>query len=313
MFLKALGNPYLILSLTSLFWASNMVVGRAVSADIPPFTLAFGRWAIAALLILPFALPHARQQSPMLRRSWRSLLILGLLGIGGYNTLAYLGLRDTTATNAALLNSFVPIATLTLSWAILRKPLRRNEWLGTLISFCGVVTIVGRGSIEALAGLSLNVGDLWILLAVLDWAVYTIALTWRPAGIHPMLLLGVMILIGLAALAPAVAWELAHGQRANFRAESVAAIAYVGVFPGFLSYVFYNRGVAEIGANKASLFIHLMPVFGTLLAAVFLAETPRWYHYLGIGLIFAGIGLATFRGAAPGPRKSIGTGSPEQR
>lgn len=288
-------NPYLILTLTTLFWSSNMVVGRAFSADIPPFALAFGRWAVAAFLVLPFALPHARTQWPLLRQGWRPLLVLGLLGIGGYNTLAYLGLRDTTATNAALLNSFVPIATLALSWLILRKPLRRAEWTGTLISFCGVVTIVGRGSVEVLAGLSLNVGDLWILLAVLDWAVYTVALMWRPAGIHPMLLLGAMILIGLAALVPAVAWEFSQGERVNFTPESMAAIVYVGVFPGFLSYVFYNRGVAEIGANKASLFIHLMPVFGTLLAAVLLAEVPRWYHYLGIGLIFGGIGIATFR------------------
>jgi len=122
-----------------------------------------------------------------------------------------------------------------------------------------------------------------------------VALAWRPAGVHPLLLLAAMILIGLIALAPAVAWELAQGQRPNFTLGSTTAVAYLGVFPGFVAYVLYNRGVSEVGANRASLFIHLMPVFGTLLAALFLAEVPQWYHYLGIGLIFTGIGLTTRR------------------
>ncbi|HTY98948.1 MAG TPA: DMT family transporter [Rhodocyclaceae bacterium] len=293
--LRRLGNPYFLLTLTALFWASNMVLGRAVRADLPPFTLAFCRWAVAALCILPLALPHARSQWPLLLRSWRPLLVLGLLGIGGYNTFAYLGLQHTTATNAALLNSFIPIATIAISWAALGKRLKRLEAIGVLISLSGVTTIVGRGSVAVLANLSLNVGDLWLLVAVLDWAIYTVALAWRPAGVHPLLLLAAMILIGLIALAPAVAWELAQGQRPNFTLGSTTAVAYLGVFPGFVAYVLYNRGVSEVGANRASLFIHLMPVFGTLLAALFLAEVPQWYHYLGIGLIFTGIGLTTRR------------------
>lgn len=292
---RRLANPYFLLTLTAFFWSSNMVIGRAVRADIAPFTLAFCRWAVAALCILPLALPHLRAQGPLLLRGWRPLLILGLLGIGGYNTFAYLGLQQTTATNAALLNSFIPIATIAISWAVLGKRLTRLEAIGVLVSLAGVMTIVGRGSVAVLADLSLNVGDLWLLVAVVDWAIYTVALAWRPAGVHPMLLLAAMILVGLLALAPAMAWELRQGPAPNFTFASTAAVAYVGVFPGFVAYVLYNRGVAEVGGNRASLFIHLMPVFGTLLAAAFLAEVPRWYHFLGIGLIFTGIGLTTRR------------------
>ena len=290
---RLLANPYLILTLTALFWASNMVVGRAVSGEVPPFALAFGRWSIAILLVLPLALPHAKSQWGLLRREWRTLLALGLLGVGGYNTLAYLGLQQTTATNAALLNSFIPIATIAISWAFLGKRLHPVESAGVLVSLLGVMTIVGRGSAGTLANLRLNPGDVWLLFAVLDWALYTIVLAWRPVRVHPMLMLAAMILIGLAALLPGVLWELSHGRHMHFSAGSVAAVAYVGVFPGFVSYVFYNRGVAEVGAGKASLFIHLMPVFGTLLAALFLAEVPRWYHYVGIALIFCGIGMTT--------------------
>jgi drug/metabolite transporter (DMT)-like permease len=130
-----------------------------------------------------------------------------------------------------------------------------------------------------------------MLAAVLDWAIYTIALAWRPAGVHPMLMLGATTAIGLCALAPAYAWELAQDRHINLHLGSLTALAYVGIFPSFIGYIFYNKGVAEIGANKASLFIHLMPVFGTLLSFLFLGEVPFWYHYFGIGLIFSGIWL----------------------
>ena len=134
-----------------------------------------------------------------------------------------------------------------------------------------------------------------VLLAVLDWALYTIALAWRPAGLHSMLMLGATIGIGIAALAPACAWELAHGARPNVSPGTLATVAYLGIVPGVLSYIFYNRGVVEVGANRASLFIHLMPVFGTLLSSLFLGEVAQAYHYLGIALIFGGIGLTMAR------------------
>lgn len=224
-------------------------------------------------------------------RGWKPLLVLGVLGVGGYNTFAYIALQYTAATNAVLLNSFIPIATIAISWAFLGKHLRRLEAIGVLVSLTGAVAIIARGSPAVLAGLQLNQGDVWMLGAVLVWAIYTVGLAWRPAGVHPMLMLAALTGIGLATLAPAYAWELLQGRQMNVRLASLASLAYVGIFPSFLGYIFYNRGVAEVGANRASLFIHLMPVFGTLLSAALLGETPQWYHYAGIGLIFTGIGL----------------------
>lgn len=286
-------HPYLLLTLTTLFWSGNMVLGRAIRDDVPPLTLAFWRWAIALALTLPLALPHLRTQWPLLKRGWKPIVVLGLLGVGGYNTLAYIALQYTAATNAVLLNSFIPIATIALSWAFLKKHLHGVEWIGVLLSFIGVATIVCRGSLDTLAGLSLNVGDLRMLAAVLTWALYTIGLQWRPAGIHPMLMLAAFTVVGLLALVPAYAWEIAQGKTIHVSTGALAGIAYTGVFPGFLGYIFYNRAVGEVGASKASLFIHLMPVFGTLLSAIFLSEIPQYYHYAGIALIFAGIYLTT--------------------
>ena len=290
-----LANPYLLLTLTALSWSGNMVVGRAIRGDIPPLTLAFWRWAIAFVLVLPLALPHLREQWPLLRKGWKPLVILGLLGVGGYNTFAYLALQHTSATNATLLNSFIPVATIAISWAFLGKHLRRPEAIGVIISLCGALTIVSRGDLAVLAHLNLNLGDVWMLVAVLDWAIYTVLLSRRPAGVHPMLMLAATIAVGLFALTPAYAWELAQGRHINVHFGSLAALAYVGILPSFVGYIFYNKGVAEVGPNKASLFIHLMPVFGTLLSFLFLGEIPLWYHYLGIGLIFSGIWLTMKR------------------
>ncbi|MEN3372002.1 DMT family transporter [Dechloromonas sp. ZS-1] len=289
--LKRFTNPYLLLTLTALFWSGNMVLGRGIRADIPPMALAFWRWLIAFLLVLPLALPHLKSQWPQLKQGWKPVFILGLLGVGGYNTFAYVALQYTVATNAVLLNSFIPVATIAISWAFLGKHLRGQEGLGLLLSLIGALTIVARGDLQVLTHLNLNIGDVWMLGAVLIWAIYTVGLAWRPAGVHPMLMLAAFTAVGLAALFPAYLWEMASGRHINLYPGSLAALAYVGIFPSFVGYIFYNRGVAEVGANKASLFIHLMPVFGTLLSAVFLGEVPFWYHYLGIGLIFAGIWL----------------------
>lgn len=295
-------HPYLLLTLTTLFWSGNMVLGRAIRADVPPMALAFWRWTIALLLVLPLALPHLREQWPMLKKGWKPVLILGVLGVGGYNTLAYVALQYTAATNAVLLNSFIPIATIALSWLFLKKHLKRLEGLGVVLSFIGVTTIVLRGDPGTLATLALNIGDLWMLGAVLVWAIYTIGLQWRPAGVHPMLMLAAFTTVGVAVLIPAYAWEIAGGRHINLHWGSFASLLYVGIFPSFLGYIFYNRAVGEVGASKASLFIHLMPVFGTILSAIFLGEVPVWYHYAGIALIFAGIWLTTATPKQPGAR-----------
>lgn len=289
-----LSHPYLLLTLTALFWSGNMVLGRGIRGDIPPISLAFWRWAIALVCVLPLALPHLAEQWPRLRAGWKPVFVLGLLGVGGYNTLAYIALQYTVATNAVLLNSFIPIATIAISWAFLGRHLSRAQAIGVTISFLGAATIIAHGDPALLASLSLNQGDLWMLGAVLIWAIYTVGLQWRPSGVDPMLLLAALTIVGLLALAPLYLWELlVQGRSIKVHAGSLASLIYVGVFPSFLGYIFYNRGVAEVGANKASLFIHLMPVFGTILSVIFLGEIPHGFHFAGIALILGGIWLTT--------------------
>lgn len=296
---KTFANPYVLLTLTVLFWSGNMVIGRGLREAVPPMALAFWRWAIAFLLVLPFALPHLRRQWPLLKENRVAMLLLGILGVGCYNTFAYVALQYTTATSAALINSFTPIATIALAVAFLGKRLGQLETIGIAMSFVGVLTLVSRGSVATLLGLTLNHGDLWMLLAILSWGLYTVGLQWRPQGIDPMLMLAAFTLIGLMPLIPAYVWEMSDGRSIDLTPTSVVGIVYTGVFPGFLGYVFYNAAVAAVGPSRSSQFLHLMPVFTTVLAAIFLGERPLWYHFAGIALVFAGIVLATRKPGHP--------------
>jgi len=286
-------SPYLLLTLTALFWAGNMVVGRSIRADVPPIALAFWRWSLALLLILPFALPHLRSQWKILLAGWKPVVLLGALGVGGYNTFAYLALQYTTAINATMLNSLIPVATILLARVLLGRRLHRLEGIGVVISLIGVSVIVTRGDLASLLGLQLNLGDIWMLLAVLDWGIYTVGLHWRPKGLDPMLMLAAMTVVGVLILGPLWMWEMSEGKYIVPGAASFAGMAYAAIFPGFLGYVFYNRGVSMVGPNRGSLFIHLMPAFGTVLSMVFLNELPRAFHGIGIGLILCGIWLTT--------------------
>jgi len=286
-------NPYLLLFLTVLFWSGNMVIARGVHEAVPPIALAFWRWMIALALVLPFALPHLKSQLAELKRNWRILVLLGLFSVGCYNTFVYIALQSTTATNATMLNSFIPVATIVFAFALMGKRLTRLEAAGAALSLIGVMVIVARGELDTLLGLSLNRGDVWMMLAVLSWGLYTVGLNWRPKNMHPMLMLAALTVVGLAVLTPAYAWELGTGKQIELSTGTLIAIVYIGIFPGFLGYVFYNAGVAAVGPSRGALFIHLMPVFGTILAVIFLGERPLWFHFVGISLVFAGIFLTT--------------------
>lgn len=296
-------TAYLLLTVTSLFWAGNMVMSRGLRADLPPVALAFWRWVTAFACVLPLALPHLRAQWPALRAAWKRVIFLGVFGVGFYNTFSYVAVQYTTATSATLLNSFIPVATIALAFVFLDKRLARTEAIGVAVSMIGVLVLISRGSVDTLFGLSLNAGDVWMLVAVLAWSIYTVGLQWRPQGVHPMLLLASLIVVGLAVMAPMYAWEIASGASIRVHAGSVAGILYAGIVAAFLGFVCFNAGVSEVGPSIGSLFIHLQPVFAAILSALLLGESPQWYHYFGMALVFGGIVATMWRpSTAPAAR-----------
>jgi drug/metabolite transporter (DMT)-like permease len=286
-------SPYFLLVLTTLFWAGNFVLGRAVNASIPPVGLAFWRWTIALAVLLPFSLPHLRRQWPMVRGNWRPLALYGILGVTCFNTFVYIGLHSTTAINALLVNSVIPVLIVVLSRFLAHTPVTRPQAAGIALSLAGVVTIICRADTGLLLSLQINRGDLWVLLAVVCWAFYTFLLRRRPAGLHPLSFLCSIIIIGLMVLAPFYAWEISQGARVGTDPATCGSILYVALFPSVLAFIFWNQAVGEVGPNKAGLFLHLMPVFGAFLSFLFLGESLHLYHLAGIGLIFTGIYLVT--------------------
>lgn len=287
-------RPYLLLTLAVLFWAGNFIVGRAFHADIPPIALAFWRWVGAALLITAPALKHLRADMATLLTSWRVLLLLALAGVATFNTLVYSGLQYTQAINAFLLQSLMPVLIVLLSFLLFRERVRARQVLGILISLWGAVTIIARGDWLVLAHLSFNRGDLLVFIAVVSYAVYSVMLRQRPR-VHALSLIAVTFWGGALMILPFYLWETFAIRALHPDLRSLAAIGYVALFPSILSYLCYNRGVELIGANRAGLFIHLMPVFGSIMAILFLGEAFFWFHAVGMVLIAVGILLATFR------------------
>ena len=284
-------HPYLLLTLANLFWAGNWIIGRAFRDEVPPLALSFWRWVIALICLLPLAWPHLRGDRAALLANWHWLLLFGALGTGCYNALAYLGLQQTTAINGLTLNSFVPIMIIALSWALFGRRLGQREAVGVLTSLVGVLTIVAHGDLSMLLGLRFNNGDLWVLGSVVAWSAYTLLLPHRP-DVHPLSFLAAISVTGLIALAPFYLWEMLVQERfIVFSTASLAGMAYTGIFPAFLGFILWNRGVAEVGPSKAGLFMHLIPLFGIVLSILFLGELPRIHHGVGISLILTGIWL----------------------
>lgn len=287
-------QPWLLFMLPPLFWSANIVIGRAVSGEVPPVGLAFWRWALGFLAILPFALRHLRRDLPAIRRHFGMVLVLSALGIALYNTLVYVGLQYTTALNGVMMQSTMPVVIVLASLVLFRDALSARQWLGVAVSLAGAVLIVARGEPAALAGLEVNRGDLWVFAAVLCYALYTALLRRRPP-VHPFSLLAVTFGLGALMLLPFMLAEMAAGRAVPLTAEAMGVVAYVALFPSIVSYLCFNRTVELIGANRTGLSIHLVPVFGSALAILFLGEDVHWYHGAGIALIGAGILLANRR------------------
>ncbi len=287
------GSPHLLLIFTTLFWSINFVVGRAVHNSIPPISLAFWRWFGALLILLPFSYPYLREQWPLLKRHWKLMAVYGLLGVACFNTFIYIALQTTTATNALLINSNIPVLIVAFSWLLGGTSLSRRQTVGVMISLAGVITIICRADLQLLTSLTVNRGDLWVLLAAVCWSFYTYLLRKRPAELNPLCFLTVIIIFGLAVLTPFYVWELWQGLLMNSSLLTYASIVYVALFASVLAFILWNQAVGQIGANKAGLFLHLMPVFGTLLSVFFLGESFQMFHLTGIALIFSGIYLTT--------------------
>ena len=288
----AIDPTYAALALTALLWSSNFVIGRAVRGDITPLTMNFLRWAIALVVLLPFTLGDIRAHRAALLGHWKLLAMLGLTGIASFQTLCYVALRTTTAVNAVLLLSLAPLVIVFVSWLALGERVTRRQGLGLAVSSAGAAVLVLHGDPTTLVSLQYAVGDLWMLVAVGLWAVYSVLLRRRPPEVPPLAVHACSVLAGTLWMLPLFAWQSGSEATLPASARAWAAVAFIAVFSSALAHALWVRGVAAIGPSRAGVFIHLMPLFGATLAVAFLGEALGGLHVAGAALVLCGVFLA---------------------
>ena len=287
-------QPSLLLAGSALCWALNIIVGRATRDAVPPIALGFLRWGLALAVIAPVAWPRLKVDAPELKRSWPLLALLGAIGICGYNVLAYVALHHTSAINASLLQSALPALAMLWGLILFRDRQGPLQLLGLALSLIGVAVIIAQGRLDVLARLQFNLGDGLMVAGLGLYGLYSVLLRRRPP-VHPLSFLAATFASGALCLAPLAAAEYAGGARVLWSPTVIAALAFLALFPSFVAYLCFNRGVELIGAARAAQYNHLIPAFGSLMAVALLGEPFHLYQLAGIGMIFAGILLASRR------------------
>lgn len=286
-------RPMAIIWLPPALWAGNMVLGRALAADFPPVSLAVFRWLITLALLLPFVGRILWQQRAALRREWLMITACGAFGIAGYNALAYVALKSVPAANVAFINSTLPLMVPLVAFGLGVERVGGRTLAGLAVSSLGVAWLMTGGHLAALAGLSFSGGEGLVLIAISNYAIYSVLLRRMPADINPFAFFAATVIAGLGVLAPFWIAELAAGASLPADPGSWIAVAYLGVFASLVAFLLWMRCVAVLGSTITGTSFHLVAVFTAGLAWLVLGEPLERYHFAGIGLILAGVFLAT--------------------
>ncbi|PHS76695.1 MAG: EamA family transporter [Rhodospirillaceae bacterium] len=285
--------PSMLLTLSALFWGGNFVVGRWAHAEIGPISLTFWRWFFAALILMPFVAGDLWRLRFEIRKHFALIFALSVTGVAMFNAFMYLALATTTAVNATFVLASMPMVIPVVSFVMGEERLNLRQGTGILISVVGVGVIISRGQWQVFSNLAFTVGDLWVLAGVLAWSIYSVLLRRKPATVPPLVLLASTIVMGVMLLAPFYVWEYQNLGGFALTASNALVIGYVASFASIVAFLCWGAGVAKVGANKAGLFIHLIPLFASVLSIIFLNESLKTYHVIGIAPILLGIYLTT--------------------
>ena len=285
-------HPFLMLALAGLFWSGNHIAARAGAAHVPPLSMGSMRWLIGAALLWPFVSRHVHDDWPLLRKHWKIMALLCVGGGAGFTGLQYTALQYTTALNASIFNSFSPIIIAAAGAVIYREYLSSLQILGVVTSLIGVFLIISRGDMSVVANLTFNVGDLILCVTMAIWGIYSAILRERPQ-VHPLTFTFVLALTAGIVLLPGFFWEHARGFTFQASWLTFFVMGYVSIFPSILAYICWNRGIEEVGPARGGIFLHLVPVYGVILAILLLGERLQWFHMLGFVLIITGVWLTS--------------------
>lgn len=293
-------NPRALFALLAmpLFFATNLIVGRAVVGTVAPWSLAFWRWLFAVMMLLPFAAPTLIRYRHVLLAQWKQILLLGLLGMVLCGGNVYAALATTTATNATLIYTTSTIMIVVMDALLARRRLPLVQLLGTLAGFAGIALITVHGEPLRLMELQFNDGDLGILVAAISWAIYSLMLRDGPlTRMGGAATFTTVAIAGTALVAPLALWEAANGGVQPHGLEAWGAILFLAIFPSVLAFTLFLYCVRTAGAPVTANFLYTMPVYGVLLAVLLLGEELHLYHAVGFVLVLGGVVLATRRPA----------------
>ena len=287
-------KAYIFLILTTLFWSGNFIVGKAASIfEIPPFTLNFYRWTFAWLILAPFTISEIIEKKNYILANLKLIIVLGITSITIFNSIVYYSLNFTQVISGVLMISTIPVMIIVFCWLFKIEKTNAYQILGVIFSLFGVFIIITKADLFILLNLNFNKGDLWMVVAMFSWAMYSALLRKKKFELSQLSLLQTIISAGLIFLLPAYLTEAILGYRASVNLPFVLTLTYVVIFPGLAAFIFWIKGISIIGSNRSGIFLHLMPIFSTILAIAIFKEKFMIYHLIGAALIITGIILSS--------------------
>ena len=287
---------YILLVLTTIFWSGNFIVGKAATIyNIPPFSLNFFRWLFAGIILLPFTFKEIFLKKNYIKANIGLFIILGITSITVFNSIVYYSLYFTQVITGVLMISTIPVWIILISSLLKIEKTNIYQIFGILLSLIGVVAIITKSDLEVIKGLEFNKGDLSIIVAMFSWAIFSTLLKKKKLEVSQITLLQVVIIFGLIFLTPIYIIELLLGNYIILDKPFFLTLAYVVIFPGLLSFLFWIKGISVIGANRSGIFLHLMPIFGSVFAIIIFKEKIMFYHLIGAIFIIFGIRISNIK------------------
>jgi drug/metabolite transporter (DMT)-like permease len=284
---------YTLLVLASLCWSGNFIVGKfATLFEIPPLTLNTFRWISVWLILIPFTFKEIYKNLAYIKKNLLAIAFMGVITISTFNSVVYFALNYTQVINAVLVLAIIPAVTIVLSALMKVEKSNIFQIFGLILSIIGVGSIISNGDIQRIVSLSFNNGDLWMLVCVLSWALYSTLLKKNKFKLSQFSLIQIMVSVGVIFLIPQYFYEQSIGLELNFNKAFFLILFYVVVFPAIVAYYCWQKGVEIIGPNRATMFIQLMPLFSAVMAIIIFKEKFELYHFVGATFIVSGIYLS---------------------
>ena len=284
---------YTLLVLASLCWSGNFIVGKfATLFEIPPLTLNTFRWISVWLILIPFTFKEIYKNLAYIKKNLLAIAFMGVITISTFNSIVYFALNYTQVVNAVLVLAIIPAVTIVLSALMKVEKSNIFQIFGLILSIIGVGSIISNGDVQRIVSLSFNNGDLWMLVCVLSWALYSTLLKKNKFKLSQFSLIQIMVSVGVIFLIPQYFYEQSIGLELNFNKAFFLILFYVVVFPAIVAYYCWQKGVEIIGPNRATMFIQLMPLFSAVMAIIIFKEKFELYHFVGATFIVSGIYLS---------------------